>query len=59
MSSKKVFDPNEQQGESISLFELHGEIVEPAQVSSQKKNKLPQHDLHGWPQRHPEEGHCQ
>jgi len=59
VSSKKVFDPNEQQGESISLSELHGEIVEPAQVLSQKKDKLPQHDLHGWPPHHPGSNHYQ
>ena len=59
MSSKKVFDPNEQQGESISLSELHGEIVELAQVLSQKKDKLPQHDLRGWPPHHPGSNHYQ
>ena len=59
MSSKKILDPNEQGGEIVLLFGLYGEFFEPAQDLSRKKEELPQHDLHGWPQRHPEDGHCQ
>ena len=59
MSSKKILDPNKQEGESILLFELHGEIFEPAQDLNRKKEILPQHGLHGWPPRHPGNSHCQ
>jgi len=59
VSSKKILDPNEQGGEIVLLSGLHGELFEPAQALSRKKEELPQYDLHGWPQFHPEEDHCQ
>ena len=40
VSSKKIVDPNEQEGESILLSELHGEIFEPTQVLNQKKGSI-------------------
>ena len=37
VSSKKIVDPNEQEGESILLSKRHGEIFEPAQDLNRKK----------------------
>ena len=59
MSSKKILDPNEQGGEIVLLSGLYGAFFEPTQDLSRKKEELPQHALHGWLQRRPEEGHCQ
>ena len=37
VSSKKIVDPNEQEGENILLSELYGEVFEPAHVLNRKK----------------------
>ena len=37
VSSKKIVDPNEQEGESVLLSELHGEIFEPANDLNQRE----------------------
>ena len=57
VSSQKILDPNEQEGEIILLSELYGELSELAQDQNRKKEWLPQHCLHGWPQFPPGKNH--
>ena len=59
MSSKKIVDPNEQEGESILLSELHDEVFEPAHDLNHRKGRLPLHGRHDWIPHHPGNGRCQ
>ena len=59
MSSKKILDPDKKEGESTSLSERYGEIIEPAQELNRKKEILPQHGLHDWLPHHPGNSYCQ
>ena len=58
VSPKEIVDPNEQEGESVLLSELHDEIFEPAHDLNQRKGRLPQHDQRGWLLHHPGNSHC-